>query len=101
MSAFDCARATWADGRQALERLIQCKNSVGRHRVVRDAQVVDVESKVTTAALGGMPPVRLVHQDAPHESRGGREEVRTVLPRHSVDPDELQVGLVNQPDRSD
>ena len=38
----------------------------------------------------------MVHQDAAHQPRGHREEVRAVLPRHVVRIDQPQIGLVDE-----
>ena len=81
--------------RQGLERIVEGDEIVPR-LVRHDQRVIKRHSDGPTTALLVTLRPRDVHEDAPHQPRGHREEVGPVLPVDVLDVDQPEVGLVHQ-----
>ena len=73
------------------------RSSRSSDRRVDEGQAVrDREFRGRTPSFLGRPRARVIDQDAPHDVRGGAEEVDAVLPADAALIDQLEVDLVHE-----
>jgi hypothetical protein len=61
--------------------------------------IIEDYLQTRAGSLRGLMGARMIDQDAPHDLRGYPEEMRPILPRHPLLPDEAQIRLVHQGSR--
>src|SRR5690606_25035780 len=93
--ALDDGVLPLAQGAEPGERLVEGQQLL-RLPVGHERLLVEGDPLRAAAALPGAPPLGVGDEHAAHGLRRQREELRAVLPADPVEPDELEVGLVDE-----
>jgi hypothetical protein len=83
------------DPGQRIERLIE-SDYLDTVRLRRQERFVERQAQRVASALGRAAPARVIHQDASHDLRAERQEMRPALAADSPGSHQLEIRLIGQ-----